>query len=41
MGIDPNALVDDARRANPKMAVVVTSTRTGEGIPELVSALGL
>jgi hydrogenase nickel incorporation protein HypB len=41
MGIDPNALVDDAHRANPKMAVVVTSTRTGEGIPELVSALGL
>jgi len=41
MGIDPKALVDDARRANPKMAVVVTSTRTGEGIPELVSALGL
>jgi len=41
MGIDPNALVDDAHSANPKMAVVVTSTRTGEGIPELVSALGL
>ncbi len=41
MGIDPNALVDDAHRANPKMAVVVTSTRTGEGIPALVSALGL
>jgi len=41
MGIDPNALVDDAHSANPKMTVVVTSTRTGEGIPELVSALGL
>jgi len=41
MGVDPNALVEDARMANPKMAVVVTSTRTGEGIPELVTALGL
>ncbi len=41
MGIDPNALVEDAHNANPKMGVVVTSTRTGEGIPELVAALGL
>ncbi len=41
MGVDPNALVEDARMANPKMVVVVTSTRTGEGIPELVTALGL
>lgn len=41
MGIDPQLLVEDAHTANPRMAVVVTSTRTGEGIPELVAALGL
>ncbi len=41
MGIDPQLLVEDAHAANPRMAVVVTSTRTGEGIPELVAALGL
>lgn len=41
MGVDPQLLVEDARNANPRMGIVVTSTRTGEGIPELVAALGL
>lgn len=41
MGIDPQQLVKDALEANPRMKVVVTSARTGEGIQELVEALGL
>lgn len=41
MGIDVQGLVKDALDANPKIKVVVTSARTGEGIDELVSALNL
>ena len=41
MGVDVNELVKDAHDANPKMKVVVTNARTGEGIPELIEALGL
>lgn len=41
MGVDIGALVKDAHDANPRMKVVVTNGRTGEGIPELIEALGL
>ncbi|MGC8936044.1 MAG: hydrogenase nickel incorporation protein HypB [Candidatus Methanomethylicaceae archaeon] len=41
MGIDVLELVNDALNANPKIKVVVTSAKTGEGIGELISALGL
>ncbi|MGQ9759423.1 MAG: hydrogenase nickel incorporation protein HypB [Candidatus Methanomethylicaceae archaeon] len=41
MGIDVEGLVKDALDANPGLRVVVTSARTGEGISELISALGL
>jgi hydrogenase nickel incorporation protein HypB len=41
MEIDINELVKDALDANPKMKVVVTSARKGEGINELVEALDL
>lgn len=41
MGINIEELVRDALNANPRIKVVVTSARTGEGIRELVSALGL
>lgn len=41
MGVDVDGLVKDALDANPKMKVVVTSARTGEGIQELIAALGL
>lgn len=41
MGVDVGALVQDAHDANPRMSVVVTNGRTGEGIPELVKALEL
>ncbi|MCX8182071.1 MAG: hydrogenase nickel incorporation protein HypB [Candidatus Methanomethyliaceae archaeon] len=41
MGIDVQELVKDALNANPRIKVVVTSARTGEGIGELASALGL
>jgi len=41
MEIDVNELVKDALNANPKMKVVVTSAKKGEGINELVKALEL
>lgn len=41
MGIDVQELVNDALNANPKIKVVVTSAKTGEGIGELISALDL
>ena len=41
MGVDVDALVKDAHDANPRMRVVVTNGRTGEGIDELIGALGL
>jgi Ni2+-binding GTPase involved in maturation of urease and hydrogenase len=41
MGVDVNGLVRDALDANPKIRVVVTSARSGEGIPELIRALEL
>lgn len=41
MGVDIGGLVKDAHDANPSMKVVVTNGRTGEGVPELISALGL
>jgi len=41
MGVDVDALVKDAHDANPRMKVVVTNGRSGEGIPELMRALEL
>jgi len=41
MEIDVNELVKDALNANPKMKVVVTSAKKGEGIDELIKALEL
>ncbi|MEM3574760.1 MAG: hydrogenase nickel incorporation protein HypB, partial [Candidatus Bathyarchaeia archaeon] len=41
MGIDPNGIEREAKRINPKITVVKTSAKTGEGIEELISALGL
>ncbi|MBM5805029.1 MAG: hydrogenase nickel incorporation protein HypB [Candidatus Verstraetearchaeota archaeon] len=41
MDVDTNQLVKDALDANPKMKVVVTSAKKGEGINELVNALEL
>jgi len=41
MGVDVDGLVKDALDANPKMKVVVTNARTGEGIDKLVQALEL
>jgi hydrogenase nickel incorporation protein HypB len=41
MDIDTNELVKDALDANPRMKVVVTSAKKGEGINELVKALEL
>ena len=41
MGVDVDGLVKDAFDANPKIKVVVTNARSGEGIPELIEALAL
>jgi hydrogenase nickel incorporation protein HypB len=41
MGVDPNGLEREAKRINPKIAVVKMSARTGEGVKELIKALGL
>jgi hydrogenase nickel incorporation protein HypB len=41
MEVDPNSIVDDARRANPKAKIVMMDARHGKGIDDLVEALGL
>jgi len=41
MGVDPDALVADALRVNPRLKVVKTNTRAGQGIDEFVKALEL
>ncbi len=41
MGVDPGLLERDARELNPEIRVVKTSVRTGEGLSDLVEALGL
>jgi hydrogenase nickel incorporation protein HypB len=41
MGIDPSKLERDALTINPRIKVVRTSCRTGEGIDRVVEALGL
>jgi hydrogenase nickel incorporation protein HypB len=41
MGVDPDGLEKEAKRINPGIKVVKTSAKTGEGIGELIAALGL
>ncbi|NLI97426.1 hydrogenase nickel incorporation protein HypB [bacterium] len=41
MDVSVEALTEDIHGINPEAKVVVTSARTAEGIPELISALGL
>lgn len=41
MGVDPDALVADALRVNPRLKVVKTNARAGQGIDEFVKALEL
>lgn len=41
MEVDPNKLRDDVFKINPKATVVLTNARTGEGIEDLLKALGL
>jgi len=38
---DPEEMVKDALDINPKIKVLLTSAKTGEGIDELISAMGL
>ena len=41
MGVDPKRLANDARRINPAIKAVYTNGRTGDGVKELIEALGL
>ncbi len=41
MDVDPEKMVEDALTINPSLKVVLTSAKTGEGIDELIKALGL
>lgn len=41
MGIDVEKLIKDARLINPRIEVAKTSARTGEGVDELMSYLGV
>jgi len=41
MGVSPSSLERDAKELNPRIKVVKTSVKTGDGIDELVEALGL
>jgi len=41
MGVDPDALAADALKVNPKLKVVKTNARAGQGIAEFVKALEL
>ena len=41
MGVNPDKLSRDAKEINPRAKVVKTSMKTGEGMEELIEALGL
>lgn len=41
MHVDPQTLEDDARKVNPKAKIVRMDARRGEGMKELLSALGI
>ena len=41
MEVDPDILVQDAKKINPHAPIVLTDARRGTGIPELISMLGL
>jgi Ni2+-binding GTPase involved in maturation of urease and hydrogenase len=41
VGVNPQRLVDDYRRVNPHGRVVLTDAKSGRGVEELLSALGL
>nr|NIW13813.1 hydrogenase accessory protein HypB [Candidatus Thorarchaeota archaeon] len=41
MGVDVRKLEADVKRINPNAGVAVTNCRSGEGVREVVRALGL
>jgi hydrogenase nickel incorporation protein HypB len=41
MSVDPSKLAEQAKEINPKLKVVKTSVKTGEGITDLIKALEL
>ncbi|UXD21720.1 hydrogenase nickel incorporation protein HypB [Ignicoccus pacificus DSM 13166] len=41
IGVDVKKMEEDARKLNPKAPIIKVSVKTGEGIDELVKALGL
>ena len=41
MGVSPSSLERDAKELNPRIKVVKTSVKTGEGLDDLIKAIGL
>jgi len=41
MEVDPESLVKDAKKVNPKAKIVLTDARHGKGIDELMRAMGI
>lgn len=41
MGVNPDKLAEEAKKINPRIRVVKTSMKTGEGVEEVIEALGL
>lgn len=41
MGVDPDKLAEEAKKINPKIRVIKTSMKTGEGVGEVIEAVGL
>ncbi len=41
IGVDVAKMEEDARKLNPKAPIIKVSVKTGEGLDELISALGL
>ena len=41
MEVDPDKLAEETKKINPKIRVIKTSMKTGEGIGEVIQALGL
>ena len=41
MEVNPDKLAEEAKKINPRIRVVKTSMKTGEGVEEVIEALGL
>jgi hydrogenase nickel incorporation protein HypB len=39
--VDPKILVRDARKIRPKAPIFLTNAKTGQGVPDLMKAMGI